>query len=56
MHTYLKRASQEGQIKTPGLDFHGGAVDKNPSATAGVSGSIPGPGMLQGMLHMLQGN
>ena len=33
-------------------DFPGGAVDKNPPANAGDTGSIPGPGRP----HMLQGN
>ena len=33
-------------------DFPGGAVDKNPPAYAGDTGSIPGPGRS----HMLQGS
>ena len=33
-------------------DFPGGAVDKNPPANAGDTGSIPGPGRS----HMLRRN
>ena len=33
-------------------DFPGGTVDKNPSANAGDTGSIPGPGRF----HMPWGN
>ena len=33
-------------------DFPGGKVDKNPAASAGYMGSIPGPGRS----HILQSN
>ena len=32
------------RIKTPAEDFPGGAVVKNPPASAGYTGSIPGLG------------
>ena len=39
-------------IETPILDFRGGTVDKNLLASAGDTGSIPGPGRY----HMPQSN
>ena len=39
-------------IRTPFLDFPGGAVVKNPPANAGDTGSIPAPGRP----HMLRSN
>ena len=39
-------------IKTEGWDFPGGAVVKNPPASAGDTGSSPGPGRS----HMPQSN
>ena len=48
----LRSHKSHDAAKKKKKDFPGGAVDKNPPANAGDTGSIPGPGRS----HMLQGN
>ena len=47
-----RRTQREGDGEPEGWDFPGGAVVKNPPASAGDTGSSPGPGIS----HMLQSN
>ena len=51
--TMLSWKKKKIRTKSPyGLDFPGGAVDKNPPANAGDMGPIPSPGRF----HMLRGS
>ena len=52
MNHRQRKTGKEGRFRNQALGFPGGAVVKNPPASAGDTGLSPGPGRS----HMLQSN